>query len=179
MKNQQTKIKEWCEAALFAAFVFLGTYLFRFPGLYGYTHLGDSMIFLAVLMLGRCRGSVAGGVGAGLADLLSGYSIWILPTVLWKTLMAFTMGTMIEKRALGLRGKPLCITAAACGALLQGLGYVSTWYFLFGPAAALSAIPGLAFQAMSGILIAFAASAALLKTPLRSRLMFPADKDSR
>lgn len=173
--NQQSKIREMCETALFAALVLLGTYLFKFPGLYGYTHLGDSMIFLAVLMLGSKRGAVAGGIGAGLADLIGGYGVWVLPTMICKALMGLVMGTLIEKRAFGLKGRVLWILSACLGGLTQGIGYVIAWTLLFGRAAGIAAIPGLAFQAVSGIIIAFVASEAIQKTALRKHLIFTTD----
>ena len=173
--NRQTKIREMCETALFAALVLLCTYLFKFPGLYGYAHLGDSMIFLAVLMLGSKRGAIAGGLGAGLADLIGGYGIWVLPTMICKAAMALVMGIMIEKRAFGLNGRILWIISAVCGGITQGLGYVIFWYVLFGAPAAVSAIPGLTFQAVSGIVIAFVVTEALQKTVLRNHLIFTTD----
>ena len=55
-------------------------------------HIGDSMIFLSVLMLGGKRGAVAGGIGAALADVVSGYTIWAVPTLICKAAMALVMG---------------------------------------------------------------------------------------
>ena len=69
--NQSERIKNLCETALFIAIVFLGVFIIKFPGPFGYAHIGDSMIFLAVLMLGGKRGAVAGGIGAAIADLVA------------------------------------------------------------------------------------------------------------
>ena len=77
--RQTQKVKNLCETALFIAIVFLGVFIIKFPGPFGYAHIGDSMIFLSVLMLGGKRGAAAGGLGAAVADIVSGYTIWALP----------------------------------------------------------------------------------------------------
>ena len=63
--RQTQKVKNLCETALFIAIVFLGVFIIKFPGPFGYAHIGDSMIFLSVLMLGGKRGAAAGGTGGG------------------------------------------------------------------------------------------------------------------
>lgn len=63
----------------------------------GYIHAGDSMIFLAVLILGWRYGAFASGVGSALADMLSGYANWAFFTLVIKGFMAVFMGTAIEK----------------------------------------------------------------------------------
>ena len=50
--KETERIKNLCETALFIAIVFLGVFIIKFPGPFGYMHIGDSMIFLSVLMLG-------------------------------------------------------------------------------------------------------------------------------
>ena len=153
-RNEDTRMKETeriknlCETALFIAIVFLGVFIIKFPGPFGYMHIGDSMIFLSVLMLGGKRGAVAGGL---------------------------VMGAMIKHHAFGLNGRVLWIISAVAGGLTQGVGYVIFWYFLFGKAAAIAAVPGLAFQAVSGIIIAFVISEALQKTSLRRHFTYSTD----
>ena len=61
--KETERIKNLCETALFIAIVFLGVFIIKFPGPFGYMHIGDSMIFLSVLMLGGKRGAVAGSRG--------------------------------------------------------------------------------------------------------------------
>lgn len=173
--RQTEKVKNLCEVALFIAIVFLGVFIIKFPGPFGYAHIGDSMIFLAVLMLGGKRGAAAGGLGAAIADIVSGYAIWALPTLICKVLMALVMGAMIKHHAFGLKGRALWIVSAVAGGLTQGVGYVIFWYALFGPAAAIAAIPGLTFQAVSGIIIAFVISEALQKTSLKRHFIYTTD----
>ncbi|MGB5823334.1 MAG: ECF transporter S component [Proteocatella sp.] len=62
----------------------------------GYIHLGDSMIFISVLLLGWKRGGFAAGVGSMMADLFLGYANWAPWTLAIKLLMAVIMGICIE-----------------------------------------------------------------------------------
>lgn len=174
MRNTE-RINRMCETALFIAIVFLGVFIIKFPGPFGYTHIGDSMIFLSVLMLGGRRAAVAGGVGAALADIVSGYAVWAVPTFLCKGAMALVMGALIGHHVLGLKGRGLWIVSAVAGGLTQGIGYVISWTLLFGKAAAIAAIPGLTFQMISGIAIAFVLSEALQRTALKSHFIFRTD----
>ena len=130
------------------------------------------MIFLAVLMLGGKRGAVAGGLGAAIADIVSGYTIWAVPTMICKAAMAIVMGMMIKHRAFGLKGRLLWIVSAVAGGITQGILYEVFWLVLFGKAAALAALPGLTFQMVSGIIIAFVISEALQKTSLRRHFIY-------
>ncbi|MDR2355196.1 MAG: ECF transporter S component [Clostridiales Family XIII bacterium] len=65
----------------------------------GYVHPGDSMIFMAVLILGRRRGALAAGLGSALADVFLGYFMWAPFTLVIKACMAFCTGFIIEKCA--------------------------------------------------------------------------------
>lgn len=173
--KQTKRVKNSCETALFIAIIFLGIFIIRFPGPFGYAHIGDSMIFLSVLMLGGKRGAAAGGIGAALADIVSGYTIWALPTLICKAVMALVMGAMIRYRAFGLKGRPLWIISAAVSGLTQAICYLAFWLLLFGKGAAIAAVPGLLFQTVSGIAIALVISESLQKTSLKRYFIYTTD----
>lgn len=173
--RQTDRVKNLCETALFIAIVFLGVFIIKFPGPFGYAHIGDSMIFLSVLMLGGRRGAIAGGLGAAIADIVSGYTIWAVPTLICKAAMALVMGAMIKYHVFGLKGRVLWIVSALFGGLTQGILYEIFWFALFGKAAAIAAIPGLTFQAVVGIVIAFVISEALQKTSLKKHFIYTTD----
>lgn len=58
----------------------------------GYIHAGDSIIFISGILFGWKFGLVAGGIGSGMADLILGYSHWILPTLIIKGIMGALIG---------------------------------------------------------------------------------------
>lgn len=63
----------------------------------GYIHLGDSMVFLSVFILGWRYGALAAGVGSALADLFLGFVYWAPWTLCIKGIMALLMGLVIAK----------------------------------------------------------------------------------
>ncbi|SDG47461.1 Uncharacterized membrane protein [Selenomonas sp. WCT3] len=78
-----------CLAAVMTAFVFLTTFVPRIPIPLGYAHLGDAAIFLLVLFLPKRPAFLAACLGSALSDLLGGFPLWILPTILIKFVMAW------------------------------------------------------------------------------------------
>ncbi|MHC1719660.1 MAG: ECF transporter S component [Clostridiaceae bacterium] len=82
------------QVALMIAMTTLVTMTIRVPIFSGYTHLGDSMIFLAAILLGRKKAFVSASVGMLLADIISGYMMWAPFTFVIKGTMAFIAGTI-------------------------------------------------------------------------------------
>ena len=82
-------VKKLTMAGVMAALVFVMTYVPKVPvpvtG--GYVHLGDGAIFLSMLLLGPL-GIPAAAIGSGLADVLGGYLVYALPTMLIKAAVA-------------------------------------------------------------------------------------------
>lgn len=89
-------------AAVFAAMIYVMTAFLHVPTHQGYIHVGDGVIFLAAALLPAPYAAAAGAIGAGLSDYLSGYALWIIPTVMIKssTALLFTgrKPTIITKR---------------------------------------------------------------------------------
>lgn len=160
MNNVSTKTKDLTKLAIMTSLVCIATYFFKVPTLNGYTHLGDSMIFIAVLILGWKQGAIAGGVGAALADLFGGYVIWVLPTFFIKVLMAVIMGLIAEK--LLSKFKHGWIVGALVGGTFQVLAYALASIPLFGMAYAVSNLAANTVQTASGIIIATALISALI-----------------
>ena len=105
MNNKMTR--RICLTALMAALIYIFTAYIHVPSHTGYTHVGDGFLYLAASILPAPFAAAAGAIGAGLADLLSGYSIWAPGTVIIKALTAFCftnkLGTIVNKRnALGI-----------------------------------------------------------------------------
>ena len=142
------------KVAMMAATIFVCTYTFKIPIAItgGYTHLGDCAIFVGVMILGRKDGTVAAAVGAALSDLLGGFLIWVIPTFVIKGIMAFVMGTVVEKILPEKKGNWLI--GAILGGICQIIGYQLVKIVLISPAAALATIPTITTQTVAGIIIA-------------------------
>lgn len=95
MKNRTTR--HICLTALMAAIIYVFTAYIHVPSHTGYTHVGDGFLYLAASLLPAPFAAAAGAIGAGLADLLSGYGIWAPGTVIIKVLTAFCFTSRCEK----------------------------------------------------------------------------------
>ncbi len=148
------KTKDLVLTALMAALIFVATYLIRIPNpaTGGYSHLGDCMIFLTVVLLGRRNGSIAAGLGGALSDFLAGAPAWILPTLVIKYIMAFIMGTVIKKNP---ESRKLQLAGAVLGGAFQIFAYTMVKVFLFGGAVAVASLPNVTIQTTFGIVIFF------------------------
>lgn len=86
--NTQEQIKNLVLAALLAGMVYVLTAFVKIPTATGYIHIGDGMIYLAASLLPMPYAVAAGAIGAGLSDYLSGYALWVFPTMIIKALTA-------------------------------------------------------------------------------------------
>ncbi len=80
----KTSVKELCKAGVFAAVIFLLTAYLHIPSHTGYTHVGDTFVYLAGCFLSTPYAIMAGVIGGVLADLLSGFAIWAPGTAVIK-----------------------------------------------------------------------------------------------
>ena len=157
------KTREMVITALMAALIFVATFLIKIPNpaTGGYSHMGDCMIFLAVVFLGRKNGSMAAGIGGALSDFLAGAPIWILPTFIIKYIMAFIMATIIKKQP---ESKKLQLIGATVGGIFQIIGYTLAKVILIGVAPALMSVPNVSIQTVVGIVLFIALYTALSGT---------------
>jgi uncharacterized membrane protein len=128
------------------AFVFIATFVPKIPIPLGYAHLGDAAIFAIIFTLGRKIGILGGVIGSAFADLLSGFPLWILPTIFIKSGMAEIFFRLKDKNIfLGLIAASLLMTA----------GYTFAGAFLYDSlAAGLASTPGLLIKSAVNIFVA-------------------------
>lgn len=91
MKNK-TNTFNLCCGALMTAMICIMTMVIQIPIPIGYVHLGDAFILLAALLLNRREAMLAAGLGSALADFLTGYVQWSVPTFFIKTIIALIAG---------------------------------------------------------------------------------------
>lgn len=140
------KTKDLTLTAIMSAFVFLATFIPKIPIPLGYAHLGDAAIFLAVIFCGRKIGILSGVIGSALADFLSGFPIWILPTILIKALEAEIFYKLSGKNFLA-----ALITAS----LAMTIGYTIFGAILYGSlSVGLTSTPGLLIKSAINIIVA-------------------------
>lgn len=87
---KQISTKKLVLSALMAALCCIATMIIKIPTpTMGYIHPGDAFVLLSGLLLGPIWGGIAAGIGSGLSDLLSGYAVYVIPTLIIKGLVAF------------------------------------------------------------------------------------------
>lgn len=172
--------------ALMVCLVLLATYIIKIPSPFtqGYVHLGDTMIFLSVLLLGKKGGAAAAGLGSALADLLGGYAAYAPWTFLIKALMAFIMGAFIEaatkkkKHHVKIGSVPV---VEIVGMILAGIEMVIGYAAVDGVLAGnlWSGILGAPFnigQFTVGLVLATILAMALYKTPAKKLFVYRLDE---
>ncbi|WP_291650452.1 TIGR04002 family protein [Clostridium sp.] len=95
--KKSIKTRDLVLAGLFAAIICISI-SFHIPTGFngGYIHLGDTFIYIAAVLLPTPYAMLAAGIGAGLADALSGGMIWVLPTIIIKPIMVLFFTTKRE-----------------------------------------------------------------------------------
>lgn len=145
--------KDLTLSAVMSAFVFLATFVPKIPIPLGYAHLGDAAIFLVIIFCGQRVGIISGIIGSALADLISGFPIWIVPTIFIKAAMAETFYRLREKNI---------IIALVVACLLMTAGYTLVGAFLYDSLeAGLASTPGLLVKSAVNIFVVIVLSAAL------------------
>ena len=155
-------------SSLMSCLVLLGTVLFRIPVpmTQGYVHLGDTMIFIGVLILGKKQGAASAALGSALADILGGYAFWAPWTIVIKFAMAYVTGEIIDKAgsAVSHHHRPNgSVTASRIAAMCAGgitmcAGYLVAERVMYGSwALAALSLPWNIGQFLTGIAVAIAA----------------------
>lgn len=114
-------------------------------GTEGYLNLGDMVVFLAAIILGKKGGFIVGGFGSAMADLLLGYTHYVPITLIVKGLEGFIAGSLLETE-IGQR-KPIIATSIA--GIFMAFGYFVPEIFMYGKAA-IASIPGNIVQGLLG-----------------------------
>ncbi|RKD27588.1 TIGR04002 family protein [Caminicella sporogenes DSM 14501] len=136
------------------------------PATEGYIHLGDSMIFLAAVFFGSRYGMIAGGIGSSIADILTGYTHWAIPTLIIKGLMGYIVGKIADNERydlINLRN----IISLIIGALWMVIGYYFGGAVLKGSfLVPLASIPSNLIQGFGGAVLFLPIGIALKKTDI-------------
>ena len=146
---KKINVKQLTLCGVLAALVFVLTYFPKVPvpvtG--GYVHLGDGAIFLAALLLGPL-GIPAAAIGSGLADLIGGYMLYVIPTVIIKGLVALVAWKLYRKGSW-----VSAVVAFVLAEAVMVLGYFVFECFTSGAPAAAAAILPNVVQGVAGVVL--------------------------
>lgn len=137
------------------ALVCVATMVIQIPIPLGYMHLGNCCILLIGVFFGKTTGTLAGGVGSALADLLTGYPQWILPTLVIKGIMGFAIASLSKDGDGHVKMASLrTLLASVSGILIMVAGYTVAGTFLYGSlASGLAQVPGLVLEGILGLVL--------------------------
>ncbi|MGN1014243.1 MAG: ECF transporter S component [Butyricicoccus sp.] len=169
MKSNHVSVRFLCVTAMMTALICVMTAIPRIPIPLGYAHLGDAFILIAVLFAGKREGIWAAGIGSALADLLGGFPIWCIPTLLIKTIMALILGWIAYDKD---GNCSLFTVRAAVGCVVSMLwmvfGYTIAGAILYGGIlVGLTSTPGLLIKGALNLVIAYGVGSLLEKANLR------------
>lgn len=169
--NNKT-IKNLTYSGVTAAFVCVTTAVIQIPIPLGYMHFGNICILLFSYLFSPGIALFAGGVGSALADLVTGYPQWIIPTLIIKSLMGLVASLLMHKEHNPLSLKKIrTFLGALSGIAIMVAGYTLFGCFLYGNIAeGLAQIPGLSTEGILGIIGFYLLAGALSKTPLIRKL---------
>lgn len=125
--NQRVNVKtmDIVQVSLMAAIIYLATAIIHVPSYMGVIHLGDSMVFLAAILLGRKKAAVASAIGMSLFDILTGYMVWAPFTFIIKGVMAYLAGKIAYRNEYDGNNVPNNILAFIVG----GVWMIGAYYF--------------------------------------------------
>lgn len=116
----------------------------------GLIHLGNVPLFIFAIIFGKKTGAVAGGIGMGLFDLLSGWTAWAPFTLIIVGCMGYVTGEITEKK----KGYGWTIFAMLAALLIKIAGYYIAEGIIYGNwIVPLSSIPGNVIQVVTAIII--------------------------
>ena len=171
MRNKKSLLKI-TYTAIFTAIILLATSVIKFStGLgEGYIHLGDSFVYLTACILPFPYCLVAGALGGALADILSGYAIWAIPTMIIKMLNAIPFMLVCRKhKSSKILSKHTILMTFASG-IITIFGYFVTECILYSVASATLSLIGNTIQAVASGIIFIIIAKATDKINLKSKI---------
>ena len=141
--------------ALFMALTFVATMFIRIPLPLGYFNLGDAFVLLSIFILGPIFGTIAGGVGSAIADLV-GYITYAPGTLIIKTLMAIVSWLVHTSLKKAIKKEIISeIIAGVVGAIVMAVGYfIYETLFFVSIGVAIINLPYNLLQGALGIIVA-------------------------
>lgn len=127
--TKSVKVRNLAMTGIFATLIAVMTaYICHIPvGVNGgYIHFGDTLIYLAAVLLPRPYALAAAAIGGGLADLLTA-PMWAPATIIIKMLIAIPF-TNRSVKIVTVRN----VVATVLAYLISGVGYFFAQYLLFG-----------------------------------------------
>lgn len=175
MKKTKAKLRQAVLASLLTAMITVLTCYIKIPMQNGYMHIGDSIIYIAACLLPAPLAVFCGAVGGALSDIVGGYTIYALPSLIIKALIVLPFDRK-KTQILSKRN----ILACLLGAVITVVGYYLTEVIIVASAenilspvpwtTALPTVPGNLIQAVVSTGIFSAVAIALDKASIKQKI---------
>jgi uncharacterized membrane protein len=133
----------------------------------GYLNLSDVAIYFTAFTLGPLTALIAGGLGTGLADVITGVGLPWGPISLFVHGLQGLLAALVAAVPMGGRGRwpvpPAWLVAGGVGTLVMCGGYFAAGAVMFGAGAALVELPGNLLQNVAGLVAGIPLSLAVRK----------------
>ncbi|WP_391205952.1 ECF transporter S component [Psychrobacillus sp. L4] len=133
----------------------------------GLVHLGTAMLFIASIVFGPKKGALAGAIGMGIFDLVSGWTLWAPFTFVARGLQGYIVGKIAW--SFGRKGNSIAFNLLATIIsipVMLGVYYICERVLYGSWIIPLTSIPGNIVQNVVGIIIAIPVSVLLKKVPV-------------
>ena len=152
--KERNAIRKIVLASLLAALTCVATMIIKIPSpLKGYLNLGDCVVLLAGWTLSPIYGFLAAGLGSALADLFSGYVVYLPATFVIKGLMTLVAchGFRLLHKKLG--DLPSRIITGVAAEVVMVLGYFVFEGILYGFGPSVVNVPANGVQGFVGLIL--------------------------
>lgn len=162
-------------SALFAALSAVLVGFIHIPnGIGGYTHIGDSIVYLCASFLPLPYAAVSSAIGFALADLIAGYPYYMLPSAIIRVLVVLMFSSkakkLITKRNIIALPLSLIITVGGYAVTKYILKYfIESYTSEAAFAAMISSIPGNIIQVVLSSVVYVAVALALDKINFKNK----------
>lgn len=168
--------KKLVTIAVLTALTTVATFAIKIPTIAteGYVNVGDTVVMFAAITLGPIAGFIAGGLGSCLADLISGYPHWILPTFIIKGIEGLLVALIFRLfKKTKLNEYVSAGISAVIGAVVMVAGYFVASAIMKGSVAvALTGVPGNCLQGLFSVILSEVLLIAAKKTKITDKLEF-------
>lgn len=156
LSYSQTRVSDLIITAMLISLIFVTTLFvnIKLPitANGGLIHLGTGMLFIASIVFGPKKGAMAGALGMGLFDLISGWTLWAPFTFITRGIQGYIVGKIAWANGNNGNNVALNIVAMLCSMPFMIAGYYICERVLFGnwiiPAAS---VPGDLVQNFVGL----------------------------
>lgn len=168
MKNNKTQ--KLVYASLFAALIFAATQFIRLPLPFGYFNLGDCFVILSAVILGGPYAVMSAAVGSVLADLLSGYAVYVPATLVIKSLVVIVILTFLKLHKNKAPKLPILIVSFVAAESVMVLLYFTYDIILYSFNGAIMALGGNLMQGAASVVTSAVIVVLLEKSGIMKRI---------